>query len=727
MNRRTHLTKAITICLLILFWNYPDIQGQGSDFAWSSATPESLGFSTEMLNNLTDSLAIRGTKKLMIIKNDQLIHQWFAEGWEDSVRTHYSASLAKALVGGLSLLVAFDNGWLFPDMPVCHLVPEWKRSNSKSKITIRQLATHTSGLEDAEVNEREQAIMTAKGLHRHMDLEGWKGHFWRKDVNPFAISRDSTPVLFIPGTHFNYSNPGIAMLSYAVSSSLPFSAYQDIRTMLWDKVYSSLGIEDREVSIGYNQTFETNGLFLIPTWGGGSFTANAAARIARLMLYKGNWDNNRIIDSVWVNRVTEYQHTAIAGSDSSVVSERYSLRTVNNSYPASTMGWYSNFDGVWNHVPRDAFAGAGAGHQLVLVIPSLDLIVVRFGADLSNEDQHEGFWTAAEKHLFNPIMDALIAPPYPQSSDISACDFASEEEVIRFAEGSDNWPTTWADDDHLYSAYGDGWGFHPFTEIKLSLGLAKIQGLPPKIVGSNLRSASGERVGQGKFGVKASGLLSVDGTLYMLARNAGNAQLAWSHDHGVTWEWADWRFNESFGCPTFLNYGRDYAGSRDEYVYIYSADASTAYDITDQMVLARVHKNEIIDQRSYQFLIGFDADQNPQWDDNVKYRYPVFSNPGKCYRSGITYNPGLGKYIWCQIIPLATELQGPRFVGGLGIFESDHPWGPWKTVYYTRKWDIGPGETISLPSKWISTDGKTAYLLFSGDDFFSLRQVRFFN
>jgi hypothetical protein len=43
--------------------------------------------------------------------------------------------------------------------------------------------------------------------------------------------------------------------------------------------------------------------------------------------------------------------------------------------------------------------------------------------------------------------------------------------------------------------------------------------------------------------------------LYLWARNAGNAQLAWSKDHGETWEWAGWKWTTSFGCPTFLNCG----------------------------------------------------------------------------------------------------------------------------------------------------------------------------
>jgi hypothetical protein len=305
------------------------------------------------------------------------------------------------------------------------------------------------------------------------------------------------------------------------------------------------------------------------------------------------------------------------------------------------------------------------------------------------------------------------------------CQFALESETLRLAEGSDNWPTTWGDDDHLYTAYGDGWGFDPKTDIKLSLGLSRIEGVPPDIKGINIRSNSGERVGQGKYGAKASGMLFVDGILYMLVRNTENSQLAWSSDYGKTWTWADWAFDVSFGCPTFLNFGKNYSNARDSYVYIYSSDAPDAYTTADQMVLARVPKESLRNWQSYQFFSGYNKKQSPQWTEDIRKRQPVFSNPGKCYRSGISYNSGLKKYVWSQIIPLATSEEGPRFSGGLGIFVADEPWGPWETVFYQRQWDMGPGETTNIPTKWISEDGRSFYLVFSGNDYFSVRQGRF--
>ncbi len=101
----------------------------------------------------------------------------------------------------------------------------------------------------------------------------------------------------------------------------------------------------------------------------------------------------------------------------------------------------------------------------------------------------------------------------------------------------------------------------------------------------------------------------------------------------------------------------------------------------------------------------------------------MFSNRGNCFRSGITYNAALKRYFWCQILPHSTHPLGMRFQGGFGIYDSPEPWGPWSTAFYTETWDVGPGESSSLPTKWMSADGKTMHLVFSGDDSFSVRQA----
>ena len=56
------------------------------------------------------------------------------------------------------------------------------------------------------------------------------------------------------------------------------------------------------------------------------------------------------------------------------------------------------------------------------------------------------------------LLGAPGEPPYARSEAIIGIefDFASHR---RLASGSDNWPMTWADDGHQYTAWGDGGGF----------------------------------------------------------------------------------------------------------------------------------------------------------------------------------------------------------------------------------------------------------------------------
>lgn len=319
--------------------------------------------------------------------------------------------------------------------------------------------------------------------------------------------------------------------------------------------------------------------------------------------------------------------------------------------------------------------------------------------------------------------DRWPGAPYPPSQDIIGVDWAPVETIVRRACGSDNWPITWADDDVQYTAYGDGWGFGSQTDRKLSLGLAKITGGPEDFRGVNIASRTIEGFGDDKTGPKASGMVCVDGILYMLVRNVGNSQVAWSDDHGANWNWCDWKFETSFGAPTFLNFGRNYEGRRDNFVYVYSHDHLSAYTPADRMVLARTPLDQIRERGAYEFLRKLDGVGRPVWAHNIHDRGAVFVNPGRCYRSGITYNPSLKRYLWCQILPFSTDERGPRYQGGFGIYEAPEPWGPWHTVFYTETWDTGPGETSTFPAKWISPDGRTLYLLFSGNDSFSTRKA----
>jgi hypothetical protein len=142
-------------------------------------------------------------------------------------------------------------------------------------------------------------------------------------------------------------------------------------------------------------------------------------------------------------------------------------------------------------------------------------------------------------------------------------------------------------------------------------------------------------------------------------------------------------------------------------------------------VLARVPTARLRDRAAYEFFVRRDGQGRPVWSKDVGERGAVFTHPGRCFRSGISDNAGLKRYLWCQILPESRDPRGPRFQGGFGVYDAPEPWGPWTTAYFTNAWDVGPGETASFPTKWMTADGTAAHLVFSGDDCFSVRRATF--
>lgn len=625
---------------------------------WERATPESQGMSSEGLKIVSDYAQKHGGGSGCVIRNGYLVWEWGDPNWLADIK-----SATKGAIGTTILGLAVDSGLVRLDDKAQEHYPNIGRERAENaakgwldEITVRHLATMTAGFDDGRP--------------------------------PRLVYR--------PGTYGIYSNDTSNMLAELLT--LKFG--QDLAEVLRRRVMEPLGIPPSDWSWRENayRQKEINGIKSREFASGIRITHRALARIGYLYLREGNWNGRRIISKEFIQKAT--QPTSLPAP-----------------FPGYAFYWISNAKNTFPFIPRDAYWALGLGDSFVIVCPSLDLVVVRLGvgskaSQLPGKDDWGGERVA---RFFELVVKAIFKPPYPPSSLIKTILWAPKETIIRRAKGSDNWPITWGDDDCLYAAYGDGWGFEPFVPEKLSLGLAKIIGEPPSFTGINIRSPTGEQKGGGPKGGKASGMLMVDGILYMLVRNKGNSQIAWSTDRGKTWRWCDWKFTVSFGCPTFLNFGKNYEGARDEFVYIYSPDSDSAYKPADQMVLARVHKSRILERDAYEFFERFDEEGKPKWTKGIQKRGAVFVHQGMCYRSGISYHPVLKRYLWVQIHPDGK---------GLGIYEAPEPWGHWRTVYYADEWDANPGESGCFPTKWMSSDGKKLWLVFSGDDSFSVREAK---
>jgi CubicO group peptidase (beta-lactamase class C family) len=651
---------------------------------WPRATPAEAGLDEARLAQARD-YALTGGGSGRILRHGRQVFAWGDPGplydLKSTTKSFGAAVLGLALMDGR---VKLDDAAtkFFPGLGV---PPETNaRTGWLHKITLRMLATQTAGFE-----------------------------------KPGGFGR----LLFEPGTRWHYSDGGPNWLA----DCLTLVYRRDLNELMFDRLFGPLGI-GRDDLRWRDNAYRPRQLEGIPRreFGAGiSANIEALSRFGYLFLRDGRWKDRQLLPRDFVQQVrrTAPDVARLPVLEPPGATERFGAASAHYG-----LLWWNNHDGALAGVPRDACWSWGLYDSLIVVVPSLDLVAARAGKSWTR--QKDAAHYDVLKLFLAPICAAVragsapppSAPPVPPSPVLDGIRWAPKDSILRKARGSDNWPMTWADDDALYTAYGDGRGFEPFTSEKLSLGFARVTGGPANFKGVNLRSPTGEARGDGPAGRKASGLLAVDGVLWLLARNAGNAQLAWSGDHGATWTWADWKFITSFGCPTFLNFGRDYAEARDEFVYVFSPDGDSAYEAADRMVLARVRKTRLRDRGAWEFYVRREPDGRAVWDGDIARRGAAFVNPGRCYRSGVSYHAPLRRYLWVQIFPQSRHPEGPRFQGGFGVYDAPEPWGPWTAVFSTEDWDVGPGETGSFPTAWMSNDGRTVHLVFSGADCFSVRQ-----
>jgi CubicO group peptidase (beta-lactamase class C family) len=626
---------------------------------WATATPESQGMSSAALDAVARYSQEHGGVSGCVIRFGHLVKEWGSVSNRADIK-----SAAKGAFGATVLGLAAQAGLVGLDDPARKYLPELggeKPENSPQwlgEITIRHLATMTAGFDDGRP--------------------------------PRLVYR--------PGTGGIYSNDTANMLA----DLLTVKFGEDLATVVKRRVLDQIGVDPADWRWRENRYRPTtiHGLASREFASGITITHRALARIGYLYLREGRWKDRTILSPEFIQTAT--RPTELPAP-----------------YPYYGFYWGSNAKGTLAEVPRDISWALGLGDSILVVCPSLDIVAVRLGAGsaASQLPPATDEWEKKVGGLFALVAKAVV-DPYPRSPVVAKLTWAPAATIVRQAKDSDNWPLTWADDDHLYTAYGDGTGFSPKVPEKLSLGLARIEGGPEDFHGVNLRSATGEQPkGDGKTGKKASGLLMVDGVLFMWVRNAGNAQLARSADHAQTWTWADWNFTTSFGCPALLNFGKDYAGARDGFVYVYSHDSDSAYQPADRVVLARVPKDRIAQRGAYAFFKGLDPAGQPVWTSDLDERGAIFASPGQCYRVQVSYNAGLKRYLLCQ----AGADRDVR--AGFGIYDAPEPWGPWTTVEHVAAWDVPAGESCSFPTRWMSGDGTTLYLVFSGDDSFSVRMA----
>ena len=219
---------------------------------------------------------------------------------------------------------------------------------------------------------------------------GWKLTYYKNPELRFGMAISVVPLVFEPGTRSAYSGVGYYALAYSLGQSLQNSPTPDVKELLKTRIMDPLQIPSGAWSISYGDRYSINGLRLYAIGSGSRYTPRAVARVGQFMLNRGAWNGEQLVDPLTVDAILGYT-TSGDTSDTGT----------------GPIGWNNNADGRLSSLPRDAYWGLGAGDQVLLVVPSLDLVMVRMGEPLSRDLQSgTGHEQRLETLLFGPLVEA---------------------------------------------------------------------------------------------------------------------------------------------------------------------------------------------------------------------------------------------------------------------------------------------------------------------------------
>jgi CubicO group peptidase (beta-lactamase class C family) len=326
---------------------------------WATAAPADMHMEAAKLDQARNYSLIGGGSGL-IVRRGRVVYSW------GNTAALYTVKSATKSIGGIALGLALDDGRLQLTDPAQMHLPTFgvpPSSNAATgwldQITILQLATHTAGFDKP-------------------------GGF--------------IPLQFEPGTTWSYSDGGANWLADVLTQVYA----EDLNDLLFSRVFSSIGITDdmliwRENS---SRTEKLNGVERREISAGIEASVDAMARIGYLFLRDGVWDGQRVLSESFVELVHTVRPETTAATNADP--EHDPTATVNYG-----VLWWTNTSGELPGVPRDAYWAWGLGDNLIVVIPSLDLVIARTG---NNPDDPSLPQLRTERNSDYAVLAPLLTP-----------------------------------------------------------------------------------------------------------------------------------------------------------------------------------------------------------------------------------------------------------------------------------------------------------------------------
>ncbi|MGL2965460.1 serine hydrolase domain-containing protein [Flavobacterium sp. XGLA_31] len=266
------------------------------------------------------------TRSVVVLYKDHLIAEKYATGFNKNSRI-LGWSMTKSITGTFFGILQHQGKInIMKPAPI----KEWQNDQRKN-ITINDLLHMNSGLE---WEEEYTKICDATQML-----------FQAEDMSRCQLEK---PAVFKPNTHWNYSSGTTNLLSGILRKQ--FKSHQEYLDFWYASLIDKIGMNSMIVET------DMKGNFVGSSYGWA--TTRDWAKFGLLYLHKGNWNGEQIFDESWAKYVATPTNTS------------------NGRYGAQ---FWLNAGGYFPNVPKDMYYCSGFQGQMIFIIPSLDLVIVRMG------------------------------------------------------------------------------------------------------------------------------------------------------------------------------------------------------------------------------------------------------------------------------------------------------------------------------------------------------------
>lgn len=329
---------------------------------WDTLSPSVLGWQLDKIDTLYDYLEARNSKAFIVLKDGRILFEkYFGTFTSDSL--WYWASAGKSLTSFLIGLAQEDSLLALDDTVSTYLGSGWTSTTplQEQKITIRNQLSMTTGLDDG-VADPDCTLPSC-----------------------LVYKADA-------GTRWAYHNAPYTLLDEVIQAASGIS----MNSLIVQKLQPVTGFSGLYLPLGYNNVFFSKPRMM--------------ARFGLLVLNRGVWNSTVVMSD------TSYFNQMVNTSQSMNLSYGY-LWWLNGKSSFMLPGLQFQFPGtLCPSAPNDMVMAIGKNGQILNVVPSQNLVLVRMGnaseTDPVSVTFNDTIWQLLNKAMpvgVNDITDA--APP----------------------------------------------------------------------------------------------------------------------------------------------------------------------------------------------------------------------------------------------------------------------------------------------------------------------------